>query len=200
MLHIGLLQLLVIMSYSRVVKEEGGGGGEGEAYTAGADDWTTIIEKSKPEDFGNSLPPTGLAAAPTTANNGEKDLLTAIANYIQICDSSSMKDDGSQKLYFVLRHYIHDILNRKNYYKNKNNIEIEFCPNNTFIIKGNKDKYGALIGPKRSNLNYLLNRYKGVTINIPNRDDTTNKIIVKGDNGLNAVFDIIKKIKPQFNS
>ena len=199
MIRIGLLQLLVIMSYSTVVKEEGGGG-EGEAYAACAEDWTTIIDKSKPEDFGNSLPPSGLAAAPTTAKNGEKDLLAATTNYVHYCDSSSTKDDGSQKLYFVLQHYIHDILNRKSYYKNKNNIEIEFCPNNTFIIKGNKDKYGALIGPKRSNLNRLLNRYKGVTINIPNRDDTTNKIIVKGDNGLNAVFDIIEKIKPQFNS
>ena len=180
------------MSYSTAVKE--GGGGEEENKNNKS--WNDIMDDEGGEEtkFGNSL------TATAAVTNEEIKLLTTIKSYVNTFYHSE-RGNEEREFYLTLRTYINQIINDNkndnNYpYKKKNVIELEFRSNKTIIVKGDKGRYGLIVGPKGATLNKLAYKYNNVKIDIPSRNVISNEISVQGDDALTVVCEIIERIKP----
>lgn len=73
-----------------------------------------------------------------------------------------------------------------------NTIQLEFCKNNKIILRGDKTKYGLIVGPSGTTFTKLSNKYKTDKIYIPKKETNCNEIVVQGTNALTIVYDIMK--------
>ena len=74
--------------------------------------------------------------------------------------------------------------------------KLKFLPQETIIIRGNKSRYGSIVGSNGAVIKNLKLKYKNTFITIPSKDISNNEIKIKGFFALQAVFDIIKMIQP----
>ena len=152
---------------------------------------------------------------------GEQILLKSSSSSIKE-DSKPSKDESEKeeeeeiknKLYSILCDYINHISAKNNKNKivsndeetneniittpnKKNTIQLVFFQNKV-IVKGDKDKYGLIVGPRGTTLNKLSSKYNNVAITVPNKNVNSNEIIVKGGyEALSVVYEIIEIIKPK---
>ena len=188
------------MSYSTAVKE-----GEGGKEDNKEKSWNQIMEEEEKEEKEEE--------EEQFEKGGEKEqiLLKSIKKYVNSIMKPS-KDESEEienQLYFTLYNYINQIIaeNNSNKFVNnetnkniitpkKNTIQLEFI-RNKIIVKGDKDKYGLIVGPRGITLNKLSSRYNNVGITVPNKNVDSNEIIVEGYDALSVVCEIIEIIKPK---
>ena len=80
--------------------------------------------------------------------------------------------------------------------QNKNLVNVYFKNNKNINIKGDKSKYGLLVGIQGKTIKSIKTRYPGININIPSKDEITNEIVVNGNNVFDTMCDILYVIKP----
>ena len=72
--------------------------------------------------------------------------------------------------------------------------------NKSIVIAGDKSKYGLILGRNGHYLKSLKNKYSNkINIKIPLKNDQSNLITIEGQHAIEALFDIIKIIKPNHN-
>ena len=196
------------MSYSTAVKEGGGGGGEEDNKKKS---WNQIMEEE--EEQQQQKNEKGGEQIFLKSSSSIKEDSNSIIKPSK--DESEKEEEIKNRLYSTLCDYINHIIIAKNN-KNKivsndeetneniittpnkkNTIQLVFFQNKV-IVKGDKDKYGLIVGPRGTTLNKLSSKYNNVAITVPNKNVNSNEIIVKGGyEALSVVYEIIEIIKPK---
>ena len=198
------------MSYSEVVKQKG------EEIDNKENKNKTITEEKlwseEMEEFGNI---DDLSSFPTKCSVLENQLETILRKYVNCLfqekiqeyndNTSTNQNEAKLKdICFLLFNLISDNVNSAitaatiNFPQKDgklNCIEIE-CKNEKkmIIIRGNKNKYGLIVGAQGKKLNEIKTRYN-IDIYVPSKFDKSNEIKISGDEYLKAAFNIIEKIK-----
>ena len=78
----------------------------------------------------------------------------------------------------------------------KNTIIIKY-EYNRLIIRGDKSKYGLIIGEGGKTLTQIRKKCSKAKITIPEKDNYSNEIIIEGQDRNYALYEILHKIIPQ---
>ena len=135
-------------------------------------------------------------------NNASSSWTDLMENDAQFSEYSE-EDNLKSNLLMCLDNYIENFI-KKNVNiepltihtanSNTNKIELEFLKDDGshIILRGNKKKYGLIVGKNGTYLNKIKQKFPNVILKIPHlRDVNNNNIEIKGINALQVAYNVI---------
>ena len=111
-------------------------------------------------------------------------------------DTHSRKKLKNRQQYHHHHHHQQQPQQQRQQQHLKNTIIIKY-EYNRLIIRGDKSKYGLIIGEGGKTLTQIRKKCSKAKITIPEKDNYSNEIIIEGQDRNYALYEILHKIIPQ---
>ena len=188
------------MDYANAVKSN-----KGEKEPTG--EWTEDQDWSKVPEFNE------ITTDVEEKENNADSLLNAVQTFVKDIHNNQGNNNDNEKIQQIslnfsknLEKYIGEIIssntrnnvdvfevNKQNIYNNNNTINIKII-NKKIYFEGNKRKYGLILGTKGRTLQNIKNNFPKTNINIPNKENLSNTIVIEGKYAKEVLFEIMNII------